>query len=125
MSDGKEIHTKDSALLMLKIRNLVWEETGTRLRLSEEGAVERFIDICARSENPDLQRCGEELRILVGATSVEPEQKEKQGTRRYRGAVMPDQHKEPELPPELIHQGQTGAPRKGKVVTYRGQKIIV
>jgi len=56
---------------MLKIRNLIREETGVRLRLSEEGAVEHFLNVCAASDNVHLRHCGEQLRAMIDLQLVE------------------------------------------------------
>lgn len=125
MSDA--IYTKDAALLMLKVRNLIWEELGIRIRLSEEGAVERFMELGAESQNPVIRATVEELKALLGldlvtqAEASAPIDTKEERRRLYRGAPQVADWRE---------RNRAGAPpaapaAQGKIITYRGQKMVV
>ncbi len=112
------VHSKDSALLMLKIRNLARCHSGVRLPLAEEGAAERLIRFCGESDDEQLQHYGELLQALVGEPRgdavTEP-------NRVYRGATPPES-----VSPEGEALSLAEAVvRKPKMVIYRGQTVMV
>ncbi len=119
------IHTKESALLMLRVRNLLWEELGIRVRLSEEGVLERFIELGERSQNPEVRRTVESLCAMLASEDAPSVMTHEGGTgagaRLYRGVQM---RKSGALGTKA-HELGAEPPLKGRVITYRGQKMVV
>jgi hypothetical protein len=62
---------------------------------------------------------------MVGMTPQVKKTDKKQHPSYYRGATMPAQHQEPESLPDQVNGSQTEAAVKGKVITYRGQKMVL
>jgi len=118
------IQNRDTALLLLKIRNLILEESGIRIPLSEEGAVERFLELADQSTNPKLKQVAVRLRQQLGISVPRPAAtREATGHQRvYRGIALAEGTDTPHHPQsEPQHQ----PPQKGKVITYRGQKMVI
>lgn len=116
--------TRNSAQLMLKIRNMVWEETGIKMGLSEAGTIDYFISICEKTERQDLRDAGVKLMEMVGESEPAKIETSQVKKRVYRGQVI----LEPEVEPaseDIQMEVNDGFPRKGKIITDRGQKMVV
>ena len=118
------ISDRDTALLLLKVRNLLAEETGIRIPLSEEGAVDHFLELAQTSENKKIKQAAVRLRQMAGLDEP-PQSKPKTATkvRVYRGVVQ--EVEERQVSDELRAARGEVPPKKGKVITYRGQKMVV
>lgn len=118
------ISDRDTALLLLKIRNLVAEETGIRIPLSEEGAVDRFLELADETENQKIKQVAAKLREMTGKV-LPAEDRAPAGhkVRVYRGVVQAVEERPDH--DELRRARGEAPPKKGKVITYRGRKMVV
>lgn len=106
--------TKDSALLLLKMRNLIHEETGIRVSLSAEDTVDRLLELGSKSDNARLQQMMQELKTLVGDQSDHHSHPVSEHARVYRGVLQAEATPVSEEKKTHHHS-----------ITYRGQKTTV